>query len=595
GCARTTGEAARRPDGRRRTCTGAGARAMAARGAPAGGAPPREFVDVLWDIGERRCCDEVTVRYDCGHAFHAEVWAKTLPKTREYGAWEAERRRFMEHSIFALTKDPSALMVQITVHEGRCRHCGRGQRHMLTLGRHQMDLAKERTARRLELPLSSHTFLSAVGQVCQLPDSITLPAQASTIKLSDGDKLSDGPQWTRREVEDELRAVLRKYVCAATVVLLCAIAQLTYLLLLRLRPLSGAGALEPELAGGGASAEGPGAAGAASAWGLAARNWTLGSLEAGLANSTWALSAMTASVHQAFGLAGDGAEGAPLLWSVLVRPVWLVVSVLLAPVLWAMEVVIAIPRFVVVDICSTVLRQLVARPLGWLCGMLVRVLHGAVVFIIQCVFAQPTAVIAHIPMTNPIDDRRALAAGGGAVGPAAAEPVLPQRLRRPARARAGARAPRLRGRVQAPGAPRAPAALRVEVGAQGSKAGLKGIPTSRGQKDAGRGADRKPDAPGRPDRPQVVKQDSKAPLGGAAAEKMSAPACFVCLDRPSRYVLEPCGHRVVCSECAVQLVEAAARNRSLEQASGGGGHHSERGGACPNCGTAVARAVRLFS
>merc|ERR1712060_417507 len=101
----------------------------------------------------------------------------------------------------------------------------------------------------------------------------------------------------------------------------------------------------------------------------------------------------------------------------------------------------------------------------------------------------------------------------------------------------------------------------------GPKGGLRGIPTAREQKGKSH-AERS----GR----------EKAQTG-----RPSAPACFLCLDRPSRYVLEPCGHRVVCGECAVQLVEAVVRNRAMSDAAGGAHYASQGGGACPSCGMAI--------
>lgn len=54
-----------------------------------------------------------------------------------------------------------------------------------------------------------------------------------------------------------------------------------------------------------------------------------------------------------------------------------------------------------------------------------------------------------------------------------------------------------------------------------------------------------------------------------------------------RYVLEPCGHRVVCSDCAVQLVDCATRSRTE-------GTGDRGSGTCPSCGSAITRAMRIF-
>ena len=128
------------------------------------------------------------VRYDCGHSLRAEVSAPLLPSTKElvnsfmtycfhgkwnswkdYGTHETDRSRYVQHCLhvrgFALVFNPDKLMslkslqrsslgillkrrpdcacchaashnaccskVQITVPEGRCRHCQRGQRQTL--------------------------------------------------------------------------------------------------------------------------------------------------------------------------------------------------------------------------------------------------------------------------------------------------------------------------------------------------------------------------------------------------------------------------------------------------------------------------------
>lgn len=125
-----------------------------------------------------------------------------------------------------------------------------------------------------------------------------------------------------------------------------------------------------------------------------------------------------------------------------------------------------------------------------------------------------------------------------------------------------------------------------------------GVPAVRGKNDKGVGADRegragKDGKDGGPGRPEKL---AHAGRGGHQEGRTQQPACFLCLDRPSRYILEPCGHRVVCGECAVQLVEGAARNRAVSE--GAGAHHgsSEKsGGACPSCGQAITRAMRVFS
>merc|ERR1712217_524424 len=105
---------------------------------------------------------------------------------------------------------------------------------------------------------------------------------------------------------------------------------------------------------------------------------------------------------------------------------------------------------------------------------------------------------------------------------------------------------------------------------------LRNVPAARGQKEKShtdRSCRERTDVPGRPEKPQVGQKEGRAPSGSSSQQ--SAP---------------------VCCECAVQLVEAAARNRSMSEAADRAHHASERGGgACPSCGVAITRAMRLFS
>jgi len=556
------------------------------------GAQRRDFVEVVWQIAERRGCDEVVIRYDCGHAIRADVWAPALPKTREYGCHEAERRRFMQHTIFVLTKDPGAPKVQVTIPEGRCRHCGRGQRQVLICGPLQMDLGEDRmrsrdgaklaaAARRLELPLSSHTFLAAMGQVCKLPENITPPplvqgGAGQPLRPFDGPPVPrEAKHWSRKDIEDELKAEVVKYVGGATCVLLFVLAECLYLIIAHLGP-GGNTSLIPTVAGELSNLS------------------SVGAIELGIANSTWALSALTLSVHKAFGPSGgsQGAGGSSLMWSLLVHPLWVIVSLILAPVLWVLDLAVAVPRFIVLHVCLAVVRGLILRPLGWLLNVLSEGIGGSAVFLFRCVFTRPTAMLLQIPMTNPM----AVAMVLSLLVAALSAPQPP-----------GLSLPSVWGELPSLEISRGirslgPLMQRLRIFWASArregrpKGGLRGAPTTRGQKEkahADRSGRERTDAPGRPDRAQAGQKEGRAAAGSS---QQSAPACFVCLDRPSRYVLEPCGHRVVCGDCAMQLVEVAARNRSASEAAGGGGHHSsERGGGCPSCGLAITRAMRLFS
>eukprot|EP00927_Polykrikos_kofoidii_P048495 TRINITY_DN42769_c0_g1_i1.p1 TRINITY_DN42769_c0_g1~~TRINITY_DN42769_c0_g1_i1.p1 ORF type:complete len:607 (-),score=85.67 TRINITY_DN42769_c0_g1_i1:51-1832(-) len=571
----------------------------------------RDFVDVMWQIAEKRSCDEVVIRYDCGHHMKAEVLVPVLPKTREYSNQEADRRRFMQHSLFVLTKNPGSPKVQITVPEGRCRLCGRGQRQVLFCGLLQRDLTEDRQrrdqladlrgkalvggalasqaclfaqARRLELPLSSHVFLQAMGQVCRLPDNITPPPllQNSSALQTSALKPFDGPplpreglhQWSRKEIEDELKAEVVKYVGGATFLLVFVVIECLYLCVVRFGPSSHGGLGDDASTNASRTLSGE------------LRNLTsVSAIEMGIANSTWALSALTLTVHKAFGPMKDSSGGmtTSLWWTAFVHPLWVVTSVLLAPLLWVLDLVVALPRFLLLHVVLAVARSLVWRPCSWLLGFLMEFSSAFAAFVVRCLFSRPTAMLTQIPVTNPMVVAMVLsllvAALSAPQPPSLPLPGIWTDLLSLAFTR-GIRRAVFRSRTLGPLVQRLRAfwASRRKDGR--SKGGVRGIPVPRGQKDG----------PERPGKPQLGKQGE-----GRVPSTASQPACFLCLDRPSRYILEPCGHQVVCGECAVQLVEATVQLVNKESA---GAHYSSDkngGGACPSCGQAITRAMRVFS
>lgn len=536
-----------------------------------GGNRRRDFADVVWQIAECRGCDEVVIRYDCGHVIAADVWAPSLPRTRDYGTQEAERRRFMQHSLFVLTKDPGSPKVQIAVPEGRCRHCGRGQRQVLICGPLQMDLSEDRargggpgarplaSARRLELPLSSHAFLAAMGQVCRLPGNVAPPplvrgglSRGAVIRPFDGPPLPrEGlRQWTRREVEDELRTQLARCEGGAACALLVLTLTGLSVFALQLGLNSSAGA-------GGASAGSSGT-------------------EGGSANTSTSQSTFSLATQALWG--PPDAAGSSLLWSLVARPLWYAAVALLAPPLWLLDLAVAVPRFVLLDVCFGLVRGLILQPCGWILGFTVEVVRGSAVLLFRCALLRPTAVLSQIPVTNPMAVSMALsllvAALSAPQPPSLSLPSLWGELPNLEIAK-GLRRAASRSKSLAPLVQRLRmlshwASTRKD---RRQKGGVRGVPATRGQK-AGQ------------------KEGKATP----ASSQQSAPACFVCLDRLSRYILEPCGHRVVCEECAVQLVENAVRSRSSSETAGGAHHSAERGGgACPLCGLVITRAMRLFS
>lgn len=558
------------------------------RGRPPGGG--RDFADVVWQIGEKRCCDEVLVRYDCGHAMRADVWVPALPKTHEYTNQEAERRRFMQHCFFVLTKDPGAPKVQITVPEGRCRHCGRGQRQCLLCGPLQMDLAevgmdKAKTAqlmhqrvptamRRLELVLSSHVFLAAMGQVCRLPDDITPPPlMQSNGALGNGVlKPTEGPlpqhegarQCCRKDIEDELRAKVVKYVGGATCLLLVLVVECLYLLIMW----TGAGE------------------GSRLTRTIASELGNVSALSTAIdgsgANTSWPLSALSFALRSTFGSPVNATKensSTSFWWTLIVQPAWFLLSVVLAPIMWVLELLVALPRFLFFNVLYTLVHGLVWSPCCWLCGICVDIINNPSAFLFRC-FSRPPAIVSLIPMANAM-------IGAMLLSLLVAILSAPQPLSLSLQSVWG-ELPSLglaRGNQKQRSMPRlwTPARKDGIGGARGMHQ------AARGQKDKGAGRyDRdRTDGPDRGDKHGRERSGSSSQM---------AATCFVCLDRPSHYILEPCGHRVVCGDCAMQLVEIASRSRTMGDGVAGQHRPSEKsGGTCPSCSMPVKQAMRVFS
>jgi hypothetical protein len=94
------------------------------------------------------------------------------------------------------------------------------------------------------------------------------------------------------------------------------------------------------------------------------------------------------------------------------------------------------------------------------------------------------------------------------------------------------------------------------------------------------------------------KADSKiarADKNDGRGRHSSLSACFVCQDRPANYRLEPCGHHVVCGDCAMELVEMASRGRPQGDNVGNHRLSEKNGGGCPSCGSIVKQAMRIFN
>ncbi|CAK9001164.1 unnamed protein product [Durusdinium trenchii] len=557
----------------------------------------RDFSDIVWQITERCGCNEFVVRYDCGHSLRAEVVAPALPSTKEYGTTDPERRRYAQHCLYVLTRNPGVTQVQVTVSEGRCRHCQRGQRQTLVCGPVHVDLREPASpglvakalgnipmdalsqAKRIVLPMTAHAFLAAIGQVCKLPDGAGLPAPSgleATLETPFAAKpllKEEMPQWERKEIEDEMESFMLRYVCCAFMVLLCFLCEFGYVLGRELTPQESMeeyiqGELEEQMM----TAQ-------------ALSNLTsLSSLEFRMANSTWTLSALTLAVHKAFGpedMEGMEAAGSSggILWSAI-HPLWVALLLVLGPIAW-MDCLLALPRSMLAGVIAGV-RELILRPGGFMLG----IAGSTLLFLLRSFFAPPTLFVTSGPTANPI-----LGAGFISISLAAITSPVPLTLlahdlcsvianwdivRRLRRAAGHKAVGSILDRLPSLGAPRS-------KGSRAKKDGDSGRRNTRS--DSGRG-----------DKMQA--KDEKGTI---------VPSCFVCLDKPSRYILEPCGHRVVCGDCAVQLVDAATRSRTedgrprwrlvgpIREETWEGTERGDRGGGnCPSCGLAINRAMRIF-
>lgn len=545
------------------------------------GSQHRDFADIVWQITERGTCNEFVVRYDCGHSLRAEICVPAIPSTKEYGSHPTERLRYAQHALHVLTRNPAALQAQVTVLEGRCRHCQRGQRQTLVCGPVHVDLREPASpglvvkalggitvdvlaqAKRMELAMTGHQFLTTVCQV--LPDGAEIPPPSGAKEAVFETPFAslDAPvnlkeelhQWLRKEVEDELESLLLRYVCCATMILMLLFCECFYIFTVQILPQEETGAKDME--------------DVQSSMALALSNLTsVSSLELQMTNSTWMLSALTLAVHKALGpgeaLEPDstGSSGG-FLWSFFIHPLWVFILLLLRP-LSALESLVLLPRSMILA-CLTSVRELVLRPGAFLLG----ILFSMLLFLLQSLFSPPT-LFASAGSANPI-----LGAAFIVVSLAAITSPVPLTLLAHDLCALVANLDLVRRLRRAAGHKALGRLLdRLHLSPLGS--------ASRGSKGQRSKKDYKParSESGRGDKLQGKDEKGGVPF---------VPSCFVCLDKPSRYILEPCGHRVVCGDCAVQLVDAAARSRPATEERGG-----DRGGNCPSCGQSVNRAMRIF-
>jgi len=563
----------------------------------------RDFCDVIWQIAEKHCCEEVHVRYDCGHAMKVELSAPCLPPAQDYSQQEIDRQRYMQHCVYVLTKNPGTQKVQIIVPEGRCR-CGRGQRQVLVCGPLQFDLSEERLPqlqgrkgynarkdgpslaafRRLDIPLSGHTFLSALGQVSRFPDDMS-PAWLLNHGSSAHDAVWTGDAtqsrealrtYTRQEIENELRFEVHKYVSSTAFMLTLLLLYCLYLCIMQV--------YNPAMLPGGSASSFEG-----QIQGIAEELATIssvGSIEFRVANSTWALTALTVSVHRTFG--PGSSESGSFWWSSIVHPCWMALSFVLAPVMWALDYVVAVPRFLLLRVVFVVVHTLIWRPSCIIARMALDLMRDIRIATAGLNISQPTIVLARIPLVNPL----ALAFFTTILVAAFSSPQPPS-VSFPAMWNDLLRRLAYLSRSFGPCFNQVSAfwqSARKEARQRSSRGKAAGASGKEKEEGHGRknGSGVKVDGSHKGDKGSDRRHDARSTSAN------SGPACFVCLDRMSCYMLEPCGHKVACGECAVQLVEAAVRSRTANEV-GAHAFSDKSGGACPCCGLAINRAMRVFA
>ncbi|CAE7229903.1 alphaSnap, partial [Symbiodinium pilosum] len=383
----------------------------------------RDFADIVWQIAERRGCNEFVVRYDCGHSLRAEVSAPLLPSTKDYGTHETDRSRYVQHCLHVLTRHPAETQVQITVPEGRCRHCQRGQRQTLvcgpvhtdlrepaapglvakTLGRGPLDALTQ--AKRVELPMTAHAFLTTIGQVCRMPETANLHplagAQEAVLEMPWATKpmmpKEEIHQWTRKEIEDDVESMLLRYICCSAILLFVFCFESFYHMLTNLAPNQpdedgtfkevdyiGLEQLTPELV-------------------VLGNLTTLSSLELRVANCTWIMSTLTYAVHKA--LAPGDSDGPDALgsnaryfWSGILHPAWVGILLGCTPLLFVFEFMITMPRFVMLNVMFAGVRILILQPGRLLIGLA----SSLLLFLTRSLFSPPAILVTTVPTANPI-------------------------------------------------------------------------------------------------------------------------------------------------------------------------------------------------
>lgn len=537
--------------------------------------PARDFADVIWEIGERRWCDEVHVYYSCGHRMRVDVFIPALPKAHEYVNPATDRRRFMLHSFHVMTRDLGEQMapkVQITIPEGRCRHCGCGQRKTLHCGciqvpiedtqdqeNHQMfQLMRQFShARRLEYVFPSHIFLAAMGKDCRFPDGIEPPPLQSNGSLTGPvpPMYTEGPLQNhelnlrngRQDVEDSLSHDVVRYWGLAMCMLLVFMALWVYFLL------SLCGFAE---------------------WGIVADMGsisTTGFVDSSFTNNPWLFSVLS-YVRQFANGSTDSTSTSSSWWSYIMQPICFVITSVLVISSWVLNIIYAIPssKPVLYNIFDT-MTWLVWCPCSWVFSLIASVLNN------------PTGVFSRLARPASIDQFPLLQITNALIS-AALLCILLVVLSSPQPLSLSLQS--IWGELPS---------LGLAKSGDEKKGSLQRLwrrkdnGKSKGNHAAGKASKEKSGDK------ENLKRNSKTDTGIPSRPSSTQTDCFVCHSRCANYLLEPCGHQVVCGSCAMELVAMASRGR--HEGENPNNHRSSQRteGGCPSCSSVVKQAMRIFT
>jgi hypothetical protein len=402
-------------------------------------------------------------------------------------------------------------------------------------------------ARRLELVLSSHVFLAAMGQVCRLPDDILPPStnlrNGVFNPLQGALPAHEGSfQISRKDIEDELARKVARYLGGATFFLFAVLAQCLYFMVMWFDDGSEASRLSRSLI----------------AWLGMAPSW---------------LPSWVRDMFAVLEVPKEDGSYISICWSWcswIGQPLGFLSPFILTPLAWTLDVVMVLIHLVF-NVLSALVRGLML-PCRWSFGVVLHIITNPMALISQ-LMSLPMSVISLMSFNAML--------GGLLLSLLVVVLSAPQPLSLLLQS--------VCGELPSLGLGRGNQRFSRLWHHSGKENGIQGsMPVAR-KKDAHAGGGRVESNGSGTSGHRADKDGQCRPCASS-----SQSVCFVCLERPSHYILEPCGHRVVCGDCAVRIMEVASKGRLGEVTSGR--HPSEKsGGTCPNCGQAVKQAMRIFS